>query len=328
MRILITGAAGCVGQYLVEDLLERSAHDLVLLMRDPAKLTVPERHRHRVTVIAGDLRALDGWRTHLAGIDAALLVATAWGGTETRAITVEANLALADALIAAGCGHILYFATGSVLATDGTLLPEAERYGTDYIRSKHELVARMEARAGGATRITGLFPTLVFGGGGTPAPGFGAKPMSHLARLALQVRPWLWLLRRLTAEGRFHIVHAADIAIVARLLIDGAAAPAHAGTAENGAARIVLGNAPLTVDAMVRELAAARGRRHRPLFRLTTANAGAFIRLFRIEMTPWDRYLMQHPDQGYPGAVNPAHMGAAMAMPTLTDGLRSIGFAR
>jgi nucleoside-diphosphate-sugar epimerase len=328
MRILITGAAGCVGHYLVEDLLERSAHHLVLLLRDPARLAIPDRHRDRVTVVRGDLRDRAAWADHLAGVEAALLVATAWGGAETRAITVEANLALADALIAAGCGHILYFATASVLARDATLLPEARRHGTDYIASKHELVEAMEARGGGGTRITGLFPTLVFGGGGTPPAGFEPRPMSHLARLARQVRPWLWLIRRVTAEGRFHIIHAADIATVCRLLIEGAAPPAGAAPGAPGVARVVLGNPPLEVGGMIAELAAATGRRHRPLFRLTPANAGAFVRLFRIELTPWDRYLMQHPDQSYPGALCPAGLGAPMAMPSLTAGLHSIGIGR
>ncbi|MEB3173464.1 MAG: NAD(P)-dependent oxidoreductase, partial [Cyanobacteriota bacterium] len=34
-RILITGAAGCVGQYISEQLYQQSDAELLLLLRDP-----------------------------------------------------------------------------------------------------------------------------------------------------------------------------------------------------------------------------------------------------------------------------------------------------
>ena len=38
-RILITGASGCVGQYISRWLLDNSDAELLLWLRDPAKLT-------------------------------------------------------------------------------------------------------------------------------------------------------------------------------------------------------------------------------------------------------------------------------------------------
>ena len=65
----------------------------------------------RLTIIVADLREVDAIAPYLADVDAAVLLATSWGGADTMAITCDANLALADLLIAAGCQHILYFAT-------------------------------------------------------------------------------------------------------------------------------------------------------------------------------------------------------------------------
>ena len=44
-RILITGASGCVGQYICQWLLQHSDAELLLWLRDPSKLTaVPADH--------------------------------------------------------------------------------------------------------------------------------------------------------------------------------------------------------------------------------------------------------------------------------------------
>ena len=42
-RILITGAAGCVGQYTAEHLYRHSDAHLLLLLRDPSKLKAVPR---------------------------------------------------------------------------------------------------------------------------------------------------------------------------------------------------------------------------------------------------------------------------------------------
>lgn len=310
MRIFVTGATGCVGSYLVRAVLERTGHEVILNVRNAARLPPEVRANPRVTVVESDLRALGTLAPSLAGVDAAILVATSWGGADATAVIRDANLALADALIAQGCRHILYFATASVLAADGAALPEAASFGTDYIRAKAELMAGMEARAAQA-RITGLFPTLVLGG----EPGNPAAPLSHFARLLGQVTGWIGLIRLLSAEGRLHIIHAADIATVTLHLCETFDGPA------SGADRIVLGNPAMTVDAMIDLACKHFGRRRRPIVRLRLPLAEALIRLFRIQLSPWDRYCMLHPDQSYRAAVNPASFGLPVAMPDLSAGI-------
>lgn len=315
MRVLITGATGCVGRYFVEEMLANTAHELVLVVRDRARLAVPDDALDRVTVVEADMRDLDACAAAAEGVDTAVLIATSWGGEDTYAVTVDANLALADRLIAAGCGHILYFATASVLAQDGALLPAAERHGTDYIRAKYLLVEGMEKRAEQA-RITGLFPTLVFGGR-REAP---AIPFSHFANLLTELWRYVWALRFVSADARFHVVHAADISTVVRHLID--------TPPWDAPARLVLGNPASSVDEMMAELVEQKGKRLRTLYRLKPAHVDFLVRVLPITLSPWDRFCVDHPDQSHPGAVNPASYGLPVAMPRLRDGLASIGLGR
>jgi len=312
-RILITGASGCVGHYIVEDLMEKTGHELVLVLRDPAKLAIRPEWAARISVIAADMEALDAYRDRLAGIDAAMLVATSWGEGNAFRINCDANTALADALIAAGCKRIVYFSSASVLDADGNLLDAARDLGSEYIQSKYRLVELMEERAGQADMI-GMFPTLVVGAD----PG---KPASHFAKLIRQVRPWAWLMRRLRADGRFHIIHARDIATVARIMLSRPMTP---GKPE----RVVLGNPSRSVNEFAAEFLAHLGKRPGRSIELRETMAEALIKFFRIQLSPWDRYCMHHRDLSHRVAVNPAAFGEPVHAPDLSAALTSIGIAR
>lgn len=318
MRILITGASGCVGQYIVGELLHNTAHDLVLLLRDRNRLPLPPQALSRVKIIEGDLRDAANNISDLDGIDAAILLATAWGGEDTFDITVNANVALADRLIEQGCRRIFYFATASVLTSQGALSDQARDLGTDYIRAKWSLVGKLENRSGRA-QIIGLFPTLVLGG----RIAQPTKPLSHFAKLLIQIAPWMRAGRFFSAPGRFHVIHAQDIAIMVRHLCE-----TPAKTESERVERIVLGNPARTVDELVAAFCRYSGRTARPFISITPRLAGFFIRLFRIRLSPWDRYCMENPDQSYADAACPATFGLRGHAPELADGLEDIGIAR
>lgn len=315
MRVFITGGSGCVGHYLVREFLADPNTEIVLLLRTPEKLTLPENAGDRVTILQGDLTDGAGLLQGQGRFDLGVLAATAWGGPRTFDITVDANLALADQLIADGCDRIIYFATASVMSRDLQLIEEARDHGTAYIRAKHKLVSTIETRAD-AARIIGFFPTVIFGGGEAPVNA----PRSHLVRMLFENKRWLPLLRRLSANGRLHLIHPADIA---RLTV-------HYATEETGEtpARIVLGNAPNTVDELIAAVATATGRRHRPLFRVTEQRVEFVAKLLRLKMTPWDFYNARNTDQSYPSAVKPSDFGLPMEMTDIHAGLRAVGFAK
>ena len=54
--ILITGASGCVGQYIANWLIENSTSKLFLWVRDPKKITSINLENPRIKVLVGDLR--------------------------------------------------------------------------------------------------------------------------------------------------------------------------------------------------------------------------------------------------------------------------------
>ena len=65
-RILITGASGCVGQHIAEQLLRETDAQLLLWLRDPSKLRAVPADDPRVTLLVGDLRDLEPHRRMVA----------------------------------------------------------------------------------------------------------------------------------------------------------------------------------------------------------------------------------------------------------------------
>lgn len=312
MRVFITGASGCVGHYLVHEFLKEPDNELVLLVRRPAKLRLPEGSEARVTVLQGDLREGAEKIAGLGRFDLGILAATAWGGPHTFDITVKANVDIADTLIAGGCPHVIYFASASVLDRDLGLLAPAAEHGTPYIRAKHKLVEEIEKRAQSA-RITGIFPTVIFGGGEAPV----GAPLSHAARMLFENIRWLPVIRRLAAPGRLHFIHPADIATLTRH---------YANEGATDAARLVFGNPVTTVNDVIDAVARATGRRQSVWFRITEGRVFLAARVFGIKMTAWDRYCAENLDQFFPSAVHPGSVGLPIAMPDFATGLRAIGF--
>lgn len=311
-RILITGATGCVGRRIVARIAAQTPHEQVLVVRDPTRLEAWTRDHPRITLVTADMRAIGDHRAEIGAVDAAVLAAAAWGGPEAFQLNLDANRAAA-ALVTDG-GRVFYFSSASVLARNGALLSAADALGTDYIRSKFQLVGAMEAMAERVDMV-GLFPTLVIG-------GTGPETHSHFARLLIEAGRWAGLVRRLSADGRFHFIHAEDIARIVTHLVD---APAGA---REPAQRLVLGNPAMTVDGFVEAYCAHIGRVVGRRLRLRDWMAESAIRAFRIRLSPWDRYCMEHRELDFEHAVTPTDFGLDPYCANLSDALESIGIPR
>ena len=210
-RILITGASGCVGQYTAETLLRRSDAHLLLLLRDPAKLTAIPADHPRVTLLVGDLRDLGPHAEAIASVHRVIHTATAWGDPErAEQVNVVAVKKLLSLLDPERLEQVIYFSTASILNRNLALLPEAMAYGTEYIQTKARCLAELEGHPL-AERIVAVFPTLVFGG--KVGPG-DPHPTSYLTAGVAEAIPWLWLAKWLRTDASFHFIHAADIATV------------------------------------------------------------------------------------------------------------------
>ncbi|MGF1461000.1 MAG: NAD-dependent epimerase/dehydratase family protein [Leptolyngbyaceae cyanobacterium] len=114
-RIFITGASGCIGHYLVETLISRTAHELILLVRNPAKLLFSWQDEPRIQVIQDDIRNIATHAELLKTVDTAILSATSWGGApEIYDINVAGNHRLMELLAGDRCQQVIYFSTASI----------------------------------------------------------------------------------------------------------------------------------------------------------------------------------------------------------------------
>ncbi|MFN6338454.1 MAG: NAD-dependent epimerase/dehydratase family protein [Cyanobacteriota bacterium] len=321
-RILITGASGCVGQYIAEALYRGGEAHLLLLLRDPAKLTAVPRDDPRVTLLVGDLRDLDPHAEAIRSAHRVIHTATAWGDPERAlAVNVVAVKKLLALLDPQRLEQVIYFSTASILDRNLRLLPEAEAYGTEYIQTKAQCLADLESHPL-AARIVAVFPTLVFGG---RLEGPDPHPTSYLTAGVGEALRWLWLARWLRAEASFHFIHAADIATVCAHL----ATTPHQRNPEGGQGpvrRLVLGQAPLTVNAAVATLCRWRGLSYPPVgLDLRGWLIEGLIRLLRLEVNAWDRFSIRQRHFVHQPVSPPERFGLRSVAPTLEAVLETSG---
>lgn len=313
-RILITGASGCVGQHIAATLLRGSDAELLLLLRDPVKLTAVPADHPRITLLVGDLRELGPHAAAIASADRIIHTATAWGDPEraeqVNVVAVKELLRLADA---ERLQQVIYFSTASVLDRQLKLLPQALTQGTEYIQTKARCLQDLEVHPL-AQRIVAVFPTSVFGGALTPGHPY---PTSYLTSGLGEGLRWLWLARWLRTDATFHFIHAADIATVCAHL----ATQPHGPNPEPGQGavrRLVLGQPPISVNRAVATLVRWRRGWMPPLgLNLTPWLIEGLIRLLRLEITPWDRFSIEQRHFVHEPVSPPERFGLVSHAPTL-----------
>jgi len=309
----MTGASGCIGHYILELLLENDRYELFLLLRHPEKLRLPVQNNPRVHLLQGGLEDIAPFKGLLGTIDIAIFTAAAWGGDPgyVEAINVEANLGLMAYLNPDRCQQVIYFSTASILNQRCAPLPEAGEIGTDYIRTKYDCHHRLP-NLPIYDKITTVFPTLVFGGDKD-------KPYSFISAGLRDVTRWVGLARFFRADAGFHFAHAQDIATVVNYLVEHPAA--------EGYREYVIGNPPLTVNQAIAQICDYFGQRIWFRIPLSPWLADVLIKLFRVQMAPWDYFCLRYRHFVYNGAVNPASFGMEPYCSTLADLLRVHGIA-
>jgi nucleoside-diphosphate-sugar epimerase len=319
MRILVTGASGCVGHYISETLIQNTDHELFLFVRNPTKLQVDITVRPGIHVITADMMEIERQAELLKTIDVAVLTAAGWGGQEAFDINYIKTHILLDLLDPQVCEQVIYFSTASVLDRHNQLLPEAGKIGTDYIMSKYQCLdklAKERNAVDGAThiasKVTTVFPTLVFGGDDT-------KPYSFLSADLTNIAKYAGLLQWFSADGSFHFIHGKDIAEVVRHLI------AHPEIADKFDRRLVLGNKLVTADDGIKEICAYFGKQSPFQIPLSIGLANFFIKLFKIQMAEWDRFCLNYRHFRHTNPASPATFGLPSYAPTITDIFRTRG---
>ena len=214
--ILITGASGCVGQYIANWLIENSNSELFLWVRDPKKITSINLENPRIKVLVGDLRQSNKFKKEISEVNRVIHTATAWGDPKrAKEVNIDAVKNLLNLLNPSNIKQIIYFSTASVLDKNLNLLPEAFTHGTEYIQTKAQCLKELETHQL-STKIIAVFPTLVFGG---RIDGKSDFPTSYLTQGLRDAFKWIWLARWIKVVSRFHFIHAADIAFICGHLV-------------------------------------------------------------------------------------------------------------
>ncbi len=300
-RIFITGASGCIGHYMTEELIENTNHELYLLVRNPNRLQFDYRSRQGIHILVGDMSRIEEHSELLKSINVAILAATAWGGKdETYDINVVKTLALINLLDPQVCQRVIYFSTASILDRNNKLLLPANQFGHDYIRTKYQCFERLSQQAI-ADKIITVFPTLVFGGEEN-------KPYSHLSAGMTDVTKWIGLIRWFSLDGSFHFIHAKDIAKVINYLVENPEfSPAQDNT--SGVNCLVLGNPAISVDRAIAEITSYFNKRIYLRIPLYIWLTNIFIKIFRIQMDSWSRFSLDYRHFTYDNPVTPANFG-------------------
>lgn len=320
-RIFITGASGCIGHYVVEQLIEKTDHELFLIVRDSKKLKVNCNARPGVTILQSDLRSVGQYSDLLTTIDVAILMATAWGEGEAYEINLHNTLELIQLFNPEKIEQILYFSTASLLGRQNELLKEAEDYGTEYIRSKYlcyqelrkSAVTKSSTLQAIAPKITALFPTLVIGGDQD-------KPYSHITAGLQNFFRQAELIRWFRADASCHFMHSYDIAQIVVYLVDHPAKDdPRFEKDESGIIQLVLGNASVNITEIAEDLGAFLGKKTYLRIPLNFWFAHIFIKILNIPIQDWDRFCMDYRHFTYSNPISPSTFNLTVRYPTVTD---------
>ncbi len=322
--ILITGASGCVGQYIVNWLIENSSAELFLWVRDPKKITSINLEDPRIKLLVGDLRQSNKFKKELSEVNRVIHTATAWGDPiRAKEVNIDAVKNLLNLLNPSNIKQIIYFSTASVLDRNLNLLPEAFTYGTEYIQTKAKCLRDLESHKL-ATKIIAVFPTLVFGG---RLDGKSKFPTSYLTEGLRDALKWIWLARWIKLFSRFHFIHAADIAFMCGHLATSNFKPPQPVTGTK-IKKFVLGQPYISIDVVIQTLLRWKGMSQVPQIPLWSWLVELLIMLLPIQITNWDRFSLRQKHFIHEPVTSPETFGGISYAKTLSQVLHNSGLTK
>ncbi len=322
--ILITGASGCVGQYIANWLIKNSSSELFLWVRDPKKITSINLKDPRIKVLIGDLRQPNKFKKEISEVNRVIHTATAWGDPKrAKEVNIIAVKNLLNLLNPSKIKQIIYFSTASVLDKNLNLLPEAFTYGTEYIQTKAQCLTELESHQL-STKIIAVFPTLVFGG---RLDGKSSFPTSYLTKGIKDAFRWIWLARWIKVFSKFHFIHAADIAFICGYLATSDHEPVQA-VSKSKIKKLVLGQPHTSIDMAIQTLLEWKGLRRVPQIPLWTWLVELLTLLLPIQITNWDRFSLRQRHFIHEPVTSPETFGGKSYAKTLNQVLHNSGLTK
>ena len=308
-KLLITGANGCVGQYLIDWFLNNSNFSIFLMVRDSNKLSDEIKSNKRIKLLICDIRESKKFHDEIKNINYLVHTATAWGDPK-RAYEVNVK-AFEDLILMLNkdcIERIIYFSTASILDKNTKLMREAMVYGTEYIQTKYLCYENLKKSE--FSEITDVvFPTLVFGGTLDNKSYF---PVSYLTSGLKEAKKWLWIARFFKLDSKFHFIHAKDIAQICGYLIS----ETYSGKSR-GFKKFVLGQKFITIDeALVTLLKKNQLKRYFSI-RLSKGIIKIILKVLPIQTTNWDSFSIKKYDFDHKPITRPETFGLTSYAKTL-----------
>ena len=308
-KLLITGANGCVGQYLIDWFLKNSNFSILLMVRDPNKLSNEIKNNKRIKLLICDIRESKKFQNEIKNINYLVHTATAWGDPKRAyEVNVKAFENLLDLLSKDRIERIIYFSTASILDKNTELMREAMVYGTEYIQTKY--ICYKNLKESEFSEITDVvFPTLVFGGTLDDRSCF---PVSYLTSGLKEANKWLWIARFFKIDSKFHFIHANDIAQICGYLIN----ETYKGKSR-GFKKYVLGQKFINIDeALVTLLKKNQLKRYFSI-KLSKRIIKILLKILPIQTTNWDRFSIKKYDFNHKPVTSPETFGLKSYAKTL-----------
>lgn len=305
-KIFITGITGCVGHYVLDNLLNRSDLDIHLLCRNPQKIRPDISKLTNIHVHQGDLKHIEELKHVLKDINVLIHIATDWSDSEyAQFLNVQQTHEMLSFCNPNHLEKIIYFSTASILGKGNKLVEAAGRHGSGYVRSKY-LAYQSLQESGWRDKTIVLYPTMVFGGDKN-------HPYSHISsgiKPNLKLMKWL---RFIVVDGAFHFIHSKDIAAVTTYLIDN----------DIDKRELVLGFKPITVKEAINAICKTWGIFIPFRIRISKSFIYLMAKIFRIKIGPWEQHCIENSDMTY-DVVNPSDFGLEASFPTIEKLLNDI----
>ncbi|MCX5748939.1 MAG: NAD(P)-dependent oxidoreductase [Candidatus Saganbacteria bacterium] len=293
-NVFITGAAGSVGHYLIDELRKDDGYRLHLMIRDPKKAKFDLSN---IELIHDDFKNIKKYSSLLKEMDACIHLLADWG---TQTGNFESTIDLFENLDPSRCKKVIYFSTASILDKNNRPDPQVLSCGTEYIKGKYKLYEHLKASPL-AGRTDTLFLTWVLGGDKD-------HPYSHAATALRQAKKWLWLIRFFSSDLRFHYIHAADIALITAYLLKN----------DTGSKEFTVGNIAITAGDLIRSLCLYFKIPVRFQMSLSKGTADLIARVFDKKLGEWDKYCLKAYHQEYK-TVTPSDFGLKNKYPGLPE---------
>jgi len=300
-QIFITGATGCIGHYVLDELKQvfPNAH-YHLFARRPERFKNNAPDWDNTTVYPFELNEMESVKDVLPNMDYIIHIATVWGYNldDNIKLNRDKTLEMFNYCDPKKLKKIIYFSTASILTANNELNEVAKTDGIPYVQSKyHAYVAIQESKW--ADKIITLFPTVVLGGG-------NGYPISHISSGFKTIRKTMRYLKWLRLKGSFHFLHAKDIAKVTVACLN-----------QTPSTRdIVLGNPEVTFNSTIKSICNYLKINTWFQIPLSSSLILVVIAMFRIKVDSWARYCIKHPNFSY-NVQSPEHFNLDVSYPKI-----------